>query len=66
MIDTLTGSEVEEIQEALSNVFKANARNNLTTVDFSADGKFVAFGCSDGGVHILSSPNWQAVCPPID
>lgn len=66
MIDTLTGEEVEDIHETVSDIFRTNAMNNLTTVDFSADGKFVAFGCSDGEIHILSSSNWKAACPPID
>eukprot|EP00980_Cylindrotheca_fusiformis_P001989 scaffold443_cov125-Cylindrotheca_fusiformis.AAC.38 len=66
MIDTLTGEEVEEIQETALEIFEANAANNFTTVDFSADGKLIAFGCSDGGVHILNSTDWKAACPAID
>jgi WD40 repeat protein len=35
-----------------------NIMSNPTVTDFSPDGKYVAFGCSNGAVEIISRFNW--------
>mmetsp|Transcript_5853 Transcript_5853/g.13880 ORF Transcript_5853/g.13880 Transcript_5853/m.13880 type:complete len:266 (+) Transcript_5853:795-1592(+) len=65
MIDTLTGDEVQAIRAKYSEITKGNGDvQDLTCVDFSKCGNFIAFGCSNGGVHILRGPDWELVGPP--
>ena len=66
MIDTLTGDEVEAIRAKYSEIAKGNGdEQDLTCIDFSKCGNYIAFGCSNGIVHILRGPNWELIGPPV-
>ena len=59
MFDTVTWNEV--IHDAFSEIFKTDGKENLTSVDWSINADFIAFGSSNGGIQILSTSEWQKV-----
>jgi hypothetical protein len=63
VINTLTGNDDYEIHKAISKVFKTDSKSNITCVDFSIDGRFIALGNSRVGVKVLGTADWQAVGP---
>lgn len=66
MIDTLTGDEVQAIRAKYSEITRPQTDvQDLTCVDFSKCGNYIAFGCSNGSVHIHKGPDWDLVGPPI-
>ena len=49
------------ISDTFSEIFKRDGKENLTSVDWSRNAGFIAFGSSDGGIQILSTSEWQKV-----
>jgi WD40 repeat protein len=66
VIDTITWTDVSDVQVATCPIFQDNATDAVSTIDWSVDGKWVALGSAGGGIHVLGTVGWQLLAPSQD
>ena len=57
MIDTLSWAEVNEVTNSVFGV------EDISSIDWSVDGNWIAYGSSKGCVLVINSHDWKLLAP---
>lgn len=67
IIDTVSWADVDEVSESLADIFSCDTGSGaITSLSWSVDGKWIALGNSQGGIHVLKSGDWDLISDPAE
>ncbi len=63
VIDTITWTDVTEVQKATARIFQDDATSAVSCIDWSVDGNWAALGSAGGGIYVIGTVGWQLLMP---